>query len=245
MPTRDPEAASPGRRRGDRDERGRRLSYHAVRQGLCPYGAKKRPRVANRRDKARAGLWSAQMMRATSRILRAPRLLNARAVKTTTNRPACGAARDAPKTRARSGVNSRSARRSVITIYSESPQIRRFKPTFASGTRGDVGERGRRGARVWGHARASGDGRRRGFTDSGMTPPGLQGSRPRTSMDALCPPEVQSNLRTAPGGPRLGRQPVGPQGRISARKGRQSSRTLRPRPLCCTIRRRVIRGWRK
>ncbi len=31
-----------------------------------PYGAKKRPRVANRRGRARAGLWSAQMMCATS-----------------------------------------------------------------------------------------------------------------------------------------------------------------------------------
>ena len=38
-------------------------------------------------SKTRAGLWSAQMMSATSSIIRAPRLLTARALKTVTNPP--------------------------------------------------------------------------------------------------------------------------------------------------------------
>ncbi len=91
--------------------------------------------------------------------------------------------------------------------------------------RGDVGERGLGDARVWGRAIVT-DRATCGLHQLGHDPSRLQGSRPRPSMDALLPPEVQSNLPAAKR-QLIWSQLVGLPGPPRGRNGRRSFRTLR------------------
>ena len=80
--------------------------------------------------------------------------------------------------------------------------------------RGDIGERGLGDKRVWGRAIVA-ERATCGLHQLGHDPSRLQGSRPRTTMDALLTPEVQSNLRTASGGCSSGVSGSGCRGRIT------------------------------